>query len=167
MQHAGNIVIHQGTAKITDFGHSKSMNTETDLHGSFFGNIPYVAPEIIKAAGSKTKQEQVSKADDEAKKDPYTKSSDVYSLGVVLWQISSGKMPFEGQDKHMLYATIMSGSRENRMLDTPDKYYNLYEECWDDELEKRPIIERVYDVLENLLKKEGEKMDIDSVNKSK
>jgi len=74
-------VIHQGEAKITDFVHSKSINTATRIHDNLFGNIPYVAPEILKA--SKTKQ------------DPYTESSDIYSLGVLLWEISSGKTPFE------------------------------------------------------------------------
>ncbi len=61
--HARNIVIHQGKAKITDFGNSKSMNTVTKLHDGIFGNIPYIAPEILKAYDTK----QV----------PYTKQSDI------------------------------------------------------------------------------------------
>jgi len=116
------------------------MNTATNLHDSLFGNIPYVASEIFKT--NKTKLEQ----------DPYTKYSDIYSLGVLLWQISSGKTPFEGQDKNMLCVTIMSGIKEERMPDTPDDYYNLYNQCWNDEPETRPAIKYIYDTLKELLK---------------
>jgi serine/threonine protein kinase len=115
------------------------MNTTTNQHDNLFGNIPYVAPEIIKA-------------DNESKSDPYTKSSDVYSLGVVFWQISSGKTPFKGQNKNKLLFTVMSGIREKRIPGTPDEYYNLYNQCRNDELE-RHTIENAYDVLEKLLKK--------------
>ena len=131
------------------------MNTETDLHDNLFGNVPYVAPEIMKT--DRTKLEQ----------DPYTKNSDVYSLGVLLWQISSGKTPFEDQDKNTLFVTIMSGIKEKRMPDTPDDYYDLYNQCWNDEPEARPATEYVYNVLKRLLKKEGQKIEIDSVNEGK
>ena len=56
------------------------MNTMTTIHDKLFGNIPYVAPEILRA--------------NETKQDPYTKNSDIYSLGVLLWEISSGKNSF-------------------------------------------------------------------------
>ena len=125
------------------------MNTTTNLHDTLFGNIPYAAPEIIKA-------------DNEAKQDLYTKSSDVYSLGVVLWQISSGKTPFKGQNKNMLIVTVMLGSKERRIQDTPDEYYNLYSQCWSNEPEKRPTTEKAYCALEKLL--ENDEIDDDTSN---
>src|SRR5437868_6099940 len=110
------------------------MNTTTNIHDKFFGNIRYVAPEIFKASQSKVPYT----------KDLYTKHSDMFSLGVLLWQISSGKIPFDDQDNNVLFITIISGFRKEktpRILDTPDEYYNLYNECWNDEPEKRRNIE--------------------------
>ena len=52
----------------------------TTIHDKLFGNIPYVAPEILKA--------------NETKQDPYMRYSNIYSLGVLLWEISSGKNSF-------------------------------------------------------------------------
>ena len=46
----------------------------------------------------------------------------------------------------------MSDFREKRIPNTPDEYYNLYNQCRNDELE-RHTIENAYDVLEKLLKK--------------
>ena len=112
------------------------MNTVTGIHDKLFGNIPYVAPEILRA---KTKQ------------DPYTKYSDIYSLGILLWEISSGKTPFEDYNDYTISTAILSGAREEKILDTPNEYYELYSKCWDDEPEKRHTIENVYKVLENLL----------------
>ncbi|RIA92121.1 kinase-like domain-containing protein [Glomus cerebriforme] len=145
--HAKNIVIHQGKAKITDFGYSKSMNTITIIHEKLFGNIPYVAPEIFEA--SKTKQ------------DPYSEYSDIYSLGILLWEISSGQSPFKDQQDYTVIAAILRGTREERKQGTPDEYYELYNGCWNGTPEKRHNIEYVYNTLKKLL--EGDKKEI--VNK--
>ncbi|CAG8707488.1 12764_t:CDS:2, partial [Funneliformis mosseae] len=122
--HSRNIVIHQGKAKITDFGNSKSMNTITSIHYSLFGNIPYVAPEILKAC--------------KTERDPYT---DIYSLGVILWEISSGKPPFEGSCDYAICTTILIGDRKKKST-----RYNS--KCWDVKPKKRHDIEDFYEKLE-------------------
>ena len=138
-------MVHHGKAKITDFGNSKSMNTATNIHDGLFGNIPYVAPEVLNA--SKTKQ------------DPYTIYSDIYSLGVLLWEISSGQSPFKDESNYAIITATLSGDREKRVPDTPDKYYTLYNQCWHDNPEERHSVEYVYNVLEKLLKNESKIMN--------
>ena len=123
----------------------------TTIHDKLFGNIPYVAPEILKA--------------NKIKQDPYTKYSDIYSLGVLLWVISSGKTPFEDFNNYTIVATILSGSREKRILDTPDEYYGLYTKCWDEKPENRHTIESVYEVLEKLLNVNNEKNILENEGK--
>jgi len=59
----------------------------------------------------------------------------------------------------MLRITIMSGAREKRIPDTPDDYYNLYNQCWNDEPEARPTIEHIYDTLKELLRLIEKKRD--------
>ncbi len=57
-------------------------------------------------------------------------------MGVLFWEISSGKTPFEDCNDYTILATILSGDREERILDTPDEYYELYDKCWDDDEKK-------------------------------
>src|ERR1043166_2228937 len=75
---------------------------------------------------------------------PYTKSSDIYSFGVLMWEISSGYPPFKDSitetDKFALAFAINSGVREVTIPDTPNEYEKLYKACWDQEPEKRPTI---------------------------
>ena len=55
------------------------------------------------------------------------KKSDVYSIGVLLWQISSGKRPFDNINYDIsLSLAIISGKREKIIDGTPIKYSNLY-----------------------------------------
>jgi len=56
------------------------------------------------------------------------KKSDVYSIGVLMWQISSGQQPFyvEGYD-FALMIEIVNGKREGIINGTPVEYSNLYE----------------------------------------
>src|SRR5256885_326444 len=105
------------------------MNSTTNIHNNLFGNIRYIAPEIFKSSQVEGPNKNT--------KDLYTKYSDVFSLGVLLWQISSGKPPFESQNEYLLFVTVMSGSKERRIPNTPDEYYKLYNECWDDKPEQR------------------------------
>jgi hypothetical protein len=55
------------------------------------------------------------------------KKSDVYSIGVLLWEISSGKPPFyiESYDA-ILAVRIVQGLREKVVQNTPTDYSNLY-----------------------------------------
>jgi hypothetical protein len=51
------------------------------------------------------------------KPNPLNEKSDVYSIGVLLWEISSGKALFED---------VVQGYRETIVSDTPFNYSNLY-----------------------------------------
>ena len=54
------------------------------------------------------------------------KKSDVYSIGVLLWQISSGYRPFYEVDHDAsLILSILNGRREEIIDGTPVKYSNL------------------------------------------
>ncbi|CAB5377737.1 unnamed protein product [Rhizophagus irregularis] len=69
--------------------------------------------------------------------------SDVYSVGVLLWEISSGKPPFGDDCSVELVIQIISGVREEVIPNTPTYYSELYTECWDDEPDKRPSMSDV------------------------
>jgi serine/threonine protein kinase len=82
---------------------------------------------------------------------PYTKSSDVYSLGVLMWEISSGYPPFKDNDSIIaLVVSINTGFRETTILGTPKEYEKLYQNCWNQEPEQRPTINGILDEFERM-----------------
>lgn len=60
--------------KVIDFGFAKQTNTDTEL-SEFVGTNEYLAPEIIS-------------------KRTYGKKCDIWSLGVIMYLLLSGKLPF-------------------------------------------------------------------------
>ena len=96
------------------FGLSKKIEGASDkLPDLFdFNVIPYIDPQRF------NKQ-----------KYSLNEKSDVYSVGVVLWEISSGKQPFyvEGESYDVVLVTqILQGRRESIITNTPADYARLY-----------------------------------------
>ncbi|KPL05851.1 hypothetical protein AMJ71_10665, partial [candidate division TA06 bacterium SM1_40] len=83
----GNILVSRdtrgpGVVKLTDFGLARYV-TEMVENRALFGTIPYLSPEAI--AGR-----------------PCNGRSDLYSLGVILYQALAGSLPFEGSWRDIL-----------------------------------------------------------------
>ena len=59
---------------------------------------------------------------------PYSlnKKSDVYSIGVLLWEISSGQQPFKDKSDYSLLIHISQGLRETPVPNTPKDYVKIY-----------------------------------------
>lgn len=73
-----NILIHNGNIKIADFGFCKPLENQNDMVQTMLGSPIYMAPEVIKG-------------------EVYTNKADIWSLGVVLYQMIYGKCPFESK----------------------------------------------------------------------
>lgn len=73
------IILRDGTAKLTDFGIASFATTqETRVVQEAIGSVHYISPE--QAKGSKIDYR-----------------TDIYSLGVVMYEMVTGKLPFEGE----------------------------------------------------------------------
>ena len=71
-----NILFHEGVIKIADFGFCKELMRETDMTQTMVGSPIYMAPEVLKG--------QV-----------YNCKADIWSMGVVLFEMLFGFCPFE------------------------------------------------------------------------
>ncbi|KAF9099435.1 hypothetical protein BGX27_000612 [Mortierella sp. AM989] len=138
--HSRNILIDtNGKALITDFGLSKSVNkTIYTTKAGLFGVVPYVAPERMQNPTI-----------------TYNPKCDIYSLGVILWELSSCVIPFEAQLQDvMLAVNIIAGVREKTVPGTAVEYEMLYRRCWDGLPQNRPQMDIVLSELVELLASE-------------
>jgi serine/threonine protein kinase len=122
-----------------------------------FGVVPYVDPKILDP------------------KIPYglTKKSDIYSMGVIFWQLTSCSSPFnfKTRDPASITLEILNGVREESIPNTNVKFINLYQrkynkiiisfyfynninnsifkiECWGHEPDERPDADQVISELD-------------------
>ncbi|CAI2169873.1 20735_t:CDS:2, partial [Funneliformis geosporum] len=119
----------------------------TVSQSKILGVIPYIDPKRF---------DKRRKSDNTPQ--PYTLNvkSDVYSIGVLLWEISSGRLPFyvEGEEYDIgLAIEILQGLRESIIPDTPKEYVKIYTECWDSEPDNRPAMIKVVDELNAIITK--------------
>ncbi|PKC04131.1 kinase-like protein [Rhizophagus irregularis] len=132
--HSKNILVNNGKLLIADLGLSKKLaEATTNSLANTRGMIEYTEPQCFKSLRYKK-----------------NKKSDIYSLGVLLWEISSGRPPFSECERSLLRDHIKDGNREEPTEDTPLKYQQLYQKCWESEPNSRPDIEEVYETLSQL-----------------
>ena len=81
----------KGDAKIGDLGVAKSLKNTNDLGVTLVGTPFYLSPELCDRR-------------------PYDAKSDVWSLGVVLYELLTGKPPFRARSQQELFLKILDGS---------------------------------------------------------
>ncbi|CAB4408583.1 unnamed protein product [Rhizophagus irregularis] len=133
--HSGNILCYSGSSysknkykhdelRIGDLGLSQAVNNKSS-NNEIYGVIPYIAPEIFKGS-------------------EFSKEADIYSFGMIMWELTTGCKPFDNvEHDHTLIYKILAGERPRITEDTPECYANLMKSCWDPDPEKRPSIKDI------------------------
>ena len=87
--------------------------------------------------------------DNDSKRD---EKSDIFSFGIILWEISSREYPCSEFDSILdIQVYRLKGGRHDIVPGTPEEYKNLYTYCWDNDSEKRPNSEQCYHTLRNIM----------------
>ncbi|MDR3540881.1 MAG: Stk1 family PASTA domain-containing Ser/Thr kinase [Desulfosporosinus sp.] len=73
------LVTTDGHAKVTDFGIARAVSSATVTHtGDIIGSVHYLSPEQAKGL-------------------PSNEQSDIYSIGIILYELITGKVPYDGE----------------------------------------------------------------------
>ncbi|XP_052497766.1 platelet-derived growth factor receptor alpha [Budorcas taxicolor] len=148
---ARNVLLAQGKiVKICDFGLARDIMHDSNYvsKGSTFLPVKWMAPESIFD-------------------NLYTTLSDVWSYGILLWEIFSlGGTPYPGMMvDSTFYNKIKSGYRMAKPDHATSEVYEIMVKCWNSEPEKRPSFYHLSEIVENLLpgqyKKSYEKIHLD------
>src|SRR6266511_3652859 len=129
--HSGNILYeNEFDIVISDLGISKSSMDNDD--NEIYGIISYMAPEILR-------------------RKEYTIASDIYSFGMIMWELITGRMPFWDQNNDIeLIIKICKNFRPPIIKNVHNGYVKLMKECWNSDPNKRPTAFDIHKRLSNL-----------------
>ncbi|CAB5389667.1 unnamed protein product [Rhizophagus irregularis] len=134
--HSGNILQTTNPEKrnanasyISDFGLSGPSNKQKS-DDKICGVLPYIAPEVLNG-------------------EPYSLSSDIYSFGIIMVELSSGKPPFYKRKHNTTLALeICNGLRPEFGKGTPEIYKKLAYKCLNANSNQRPTASELYYILQ-------------------
>ncbi|RHZ45958.1 hypothetical protein Glove_641g8 [Diversispora epigaea] len=132
--HPGNILSSnfKNYMQISDFGLSKLIfeNPDNPEKKNIFGVLPYIAPEVL--SGDEN----------------YTKAADVYSFGIIAYEIVTGFPPYPDipHDKD-LAMKICNGLRPQIPFHIPKLITRMIMRCWDARVTHRPTFKEFHDDL--------------------
>jgi len=134
-----NILMNGDQAKISDVGISKfkdiknKLNPANTLH--FRRTCQYAAPEVLRA-------------------EPFDERSDIYSLGVLIWEIYVCRIPWYSYDDTEGYSDVKiqlavgsGGERLKIPSDCPSNLRDLLNDCWAEAPSKRPTAIKIHERL--------------------
>ncbi|XP_069015237.1 mitogen-activated protein kinase kinase kinase 11 [Embiotoca jacksoni] len=130
------------TLKITDFGLAREWHKTTKM--STAGTYAWMAPEVIKSS-------------------TFSKGSDLWSYGVLLWELLTGEAPYKGIDG----LAVAYGVAVNKLTlpipsTCPEPFAQLMSECWDQDPHRRPNFSSILAQLTALEQQVKEEMPQDS-----
>nr|CAB3263622.1 MAPKKK9/10/11 mitogen-activated protein kinase kinase kinase 10 [Phallusia mammillata] len=130
------------TMKISDFGLAREMYKTTRMSAA--GTYAWMAPEVIKTS-------------------TYSKASDVWSYGILLWELLTGEQPYRGIDG----LAVAYGVAVNKLTlpipsTCPKEFKDLLERCWASNSQSRPTFPSILTSLQAIAESNFTSVDDDS-----
>uniref|UniRef100_A0A673JP54 receptor protein-tyrosine kinase n=1 Tax=Sinocyclocheilus rhinocerous TaxID=307959 RepID=A0A673JP54_9TELE len=142
---ARNVLVAEGRKmKISDFGLSRDVYEEDSYVKRSKGRIP------VKWMAIESLFDHI-----------YTTQSDVWSFGVLLWEIVTlGGNPYPGIAPERLFNLLKTGYRMEKPENCTDEMYNMMLRCWKQEPDKRSTFSDISKELEKMMVKSRDYLDL-------
>ncbi len=122
------MITSENNLKLGDFGISKK-HEHTISNATESSSARYMAPELMT-------------------KNVLSPKYDIFAYGVVVWELRTGKQPYEGLESNsVVYRVCEYNERPPIPDDCPKPIKDLMECCWDVDWKKRPSIEEVIEMV--------------------
>uniref|UniRef100_A0A8C2BIL2 Mitogen-activated protein kinase kinase kinase n=1 Tax=Cyprinus carpio TaxID=7962 RepID=A0A8C2BIL2_CYPCA len=120
-----NVLVTQNdNMKISDFGTSKELSDKS-MKMSFAGTVAWMAPEVIR-------------------NEPVSEKVDIWSFGVVLWELLTGEIPYKDVDSSAIIWGVGSNSLHLPVPSTcPDGFKILMKQTWQGKPRNRPSFRQI------------------------
>ncbi|KAI0530564.1 hypothetical protein KFK09_000108 [Dendrobium nobile] len=135
---AANLLMDENeVVKVADFGVAR-VKAQTGVMTAETGTYRWMAPEVIEHK-------------------PYDHKADVFSFGIVLWELLTGKLPYEYLTPlQAAVGVVQKGLRPTIPKRTCPKLAQLLEMCWQQDPVQRPNFSEILDILQLITKELGD-----------
>ncbi|EYU17550.1 hypothetical protein MIMGU_mgv1a004130mg [Erythranthe guttata] len=132
---AANLLMDENeVVKIADFGIAR-VQLQSGIMTAETGTYRWMAPEVIEHK-------------------PYNHKADVFSFGVVLWELLTGKIPYAYLTPlQAAVGVVQKGLRPSIPRHTHPLVVELLEKCWQQEPSLRPEFSEIIEILQHMAKK--------------
>ncbi|KAJ0040476.1 hypothetical protein Pint_28595 [Pistacia integerrima] len=133
--------------KVADFGVAR-VQAQSGVMTAETGTYRWMAPEVI---GHK----------------PYDHKADVFSFGIVLWELISAEIPYSGfSPLQAAVAVVQKGLRPSIPKHSHPKLTELIQRCWHSDPIQRPNFSEITDILQQLIKEVAREREDNRSNRS-
>ncbi|XP_061793681.1 mitogen-activated protein kinase kinase kinase 12-like isoform X2 [Nerophis lumbriciformis] len=118
------LITYDDGVKISDFGTSKELSDKSTKM-SFAGTVAWMAPEVIR-------------------NEPVSEKVDIWSFGVVLWEMLTGEVPYKDVDSSAIIWGVGNNSLQLPVPDScPDSFKLLLRQSWNCKPRNRPSFRQI------------------------
>ncbi|KAL1343176.1 hypothetical protein AAHE18_09G210400 [Arachis hypogaea] len=135
---AANLLMDEnGIVKVADFGVAR-VKAQSGVMTAETGTYRWMAPEVIEHK-------------------PYDHKADVFSFGIVLWELLTGKLPYEYLTPlQAAIGVVQKGLRPTIPKNTHPNFVELLERSWQQDPTLRPDFAEIIEILQQLAKEVGD-----------
>jgi serine/threonine protein kinase len=133
-----NLLVDESwNVKVADFGFARIKEDNATM--TRCGTPAWTAPEVIRG-------------------EHYSELADVYSFGIIMWEMATRKQPYAGRNFMGVSLDVLEGKRPQVPADCPAEYRAMMTQCWKGKPKKRPTMEEVVQYLNSALGSAAEEL---------